>query len=124
MGCHHGYSVLAAEIRSAAVMGMFEVVATPVVARALKAKLSADMKESIERAIEQLANDPLLTGPDQRKIWEPVFPELENHRHVDLRSGWRLCYSVVPRRGQSPLVIVVFLGTHKEYERKYGFKTQ
>lgn len=61
--------------------------------------------------------------PDQRTTWERPYPTLTNHRHVDLPMGWRLSYTVANPQGQAPRVVVLWFGTHKEYERKYGFKT-
>lgn len=81
------------------------------------------MLESFHRCLDTIASAPEAFAPDKAAVWAGAWPDLANHRHVNLRRGWRLCYTVARRAGEEPLVIVVFLGTHKEYERRYGFRT-
>lgn len=67
-----------------------------------------------------LRDNPYFVVPDKASIWRKAFPKIPNHRHADLPEGWRVSWTVM-RDGERAKVLVVFLGTHKEYETTYGF---
>lgn len=94
--------------------------ATPPVLRRLAKCRTPGVKESFERLVARLRENPRFVTPDQRTIWARPWPDLPNHRHHDLPGAWRACWTV--RHGsRGDLVTLVFLGTHKEYEECYGF---
>lgn len=94
--------------------------AVPAAARRI-AKLDASRRREVDDTLERLRASPVERPPDKAAIWKRVFPALQNHHHIDLRDGWRLCYSVDTSHKTSWRIIVVFDGTHNEYERVYGF---
>ncbi len=72
----------------------------------------------------QLVDDPRFVRPDKRAVWGKAFPDIPNHRHADLPGAWRACWTIRTESGEShEVVTVVFLGTHKRYDRVYGFST-
>lgn len=100
----------------------FHVVATPAVARRLRRRVPPDILRDFERAVEMLSHSADEVRPDRTGKWEKVFRALQNHRHVNLRDGWRLCYGIEPAMDGPPRIIIVFFGTHREYDHRYGFK--
>lgn len=101
---------------------VYSVVATPAVVKRLGRRVPPDIQRSFEQAVEQLAADPFVPHPDRGRNWKDAFPDIQNHRHMDLRDGWRLGYTVDSLKDEAGRVIVVFFGTHREYDHKYGFK--
>ena len=81
------------------------------------------VREAFDSLVQRLRDDPQYVPPDKRAVWRKAFPGMPNHRHANLPDGWRAAWSVVPR-DQDVVVVVIFVGTHKEYEKTYGFRTQ
>jgi hypothetical protein len=100
----------------------YEVTLTKAVAKRLKRIRYPQIERAVERAFDQLKANPFVPRPDKERNWKDAFPGIANHRHVDLPHGWRMGYTVDSRRDLPDRVIVVFLGTHREYDHKYGFR--
>ena len=101
---------------------MFPVLLHPAVQRRLRRRVPPRMLKALESAYDQLAHDPFGPRPDRAAVWRRAFATLPNHRHLDLPMGWRLGYAVVSHPAMGSQVAIVFVGTHKEYERTYGFE--
>lgn len=99
----------------------FDVLANAAVFRRLR-KASKPVRLDFEKACRQLVTRAMEPKPDHPKAWNERFVDLNNHRHWDLRDGWRLCYTIETRNDGPPRVVLVFLGTHREYDHFYGFK--
>jgi hypothetical protein len=102
---------------------MVEILARPAVLRRL-ARAPNHVAAAFQRRLDVLSETGPVGPPDREVIWRRAFAEYENHRHMDLPDGWRMGYTNETRKGLPSRIVVVFLGTHKEYERKYGFRTQ
>jgi len=98
--------------------------ARPPVANRILRGLPKAVTEAFEELKQQLRRDPRFVAPDKREIWKKPFPNIPNHRHADLPGAWRVAWTIRNVDGGSgERVTVLFLGTHKEYDRLYGFHT-
>lgn len=98
--------------------------ATPAVIKRLKKGIPKSVEPAWEALKASLRDDPRFVKPDKREIWRKAFREIPNHRHADLPGAWRACWTIYNLDGgQRERVTVLFLGTHKEYDRLYGFAT-
>ena len=98
--------------------------ATPSVVRRIERGLPAKVRSAFEDLKSQLRSDPRFVRPDKREIWKKPFPEIPNHRHADLPDAWRTAWTIQNVGGGShERVTILFLGTHKQYDRLYGFQT-
>lgn len=98
----------------------FEVEGTSAVVKRREKCRSSKVLEAFRRLVDQLGKDPFFVVPDKASIWRKGFPDIPNHRHADLPEAWRAGWTVI-REGEKTKVLVVFLGTHKEYDNSYGF---
>ncbi len=102
----------------------FDLGATPRVIRRLEKGLPKAVAPAFEDLKDQLRQDPRFVGPDKREIWKKPFPEIPNHRHADLPHAWRASWTIQNvDGGRRERVTILFIGTHKEYDRLYGFQT-
>jgi hypothetical protein len=102
----------------------FDLGATPTVAKRLQKGLPQTVDTAWTNLKHQLGTAPRFVGPDKRDVWKQAFPDIPNHRHSDLPDAWRACWTIRNiNDGEGERVTVVFLGTHKEYDRLYGFRT-
>lgn len=100
----------------------YDVGATPAVLKRIKKGLPKTVGPAWEDLKTQLGRDPRFVVPDKRKIWRKAFKDIPNHRHADLPGAWRASWTIYSVDGKER-VTVIFLGTHKEYDRSYGFRT-
>jgi len=98
----------------------FEIEGTPRVVKARAKCKVPGVLDAFASVLTKLQQNPRYVVPDKPQIWKKEFPDLPNHRHDDLPDGWRVSWSVI-RQGQTDSVLVVFLGSHKDYENTYGF---
>lgn len=79
----------------------------------------------LDRAIDDLKKDPLVGVKVPRNLWPKLYVRkygIDNLRKYDLPNGWRLIYTV---RGNSVEIVAVILewfASHKEYEKRFGYK--
>ncbi len=98
--------------------------ATPSVIKRIKKGLPKNVEPAWEDLKAKLREDPRFVGPDKRRVWRKAFKEIPNHRHANLPAAWRASWTIYNiDGGQRERVTVLFLGTHKEYDRLYGFAT-
>lgn len=101
-----------------------ELGAVPQVQRAINKGLPNDVGKAFEAVKRRLQEDPWFCRADKKTVWSKVWPDVPNHRHADLPDAWRCCWTVrIKNDGVDYDVTVLFLGTHKEYDRLYGFHT-
>lgn len=91
------------------------------VQKRMRKRVPGRIQDAFQGAIELLARDPYGPSPDMKRSWRDVWGDLPNHRHLDLPDGWRLCYTIVEAPEQEAVVRILFVGTHREYDHKYGF---
>lgn len=102
----------------------FDLGATPTVTKRIQKGLPKPVDVAWNELKARLREDPRFVGTDKRNVWKQAFPDIPNHRHTDLPEAWRACWTIRNIEGQEQeRVTVVFLGTHKEYDRLYGFQT-
>lgn len=93
-------------------------------ARRIERGLPKAVAAAFEDLKDQLRQDPRFVRPDKREIWKKAFPAIPNHRHDDLPGAWRVSWTIQNiDSGSRERVTVLFVGTHKEYDRLYGFST-
>lgn len=98
--------------------------ATPPVVKRIKKGLPQSVDPAWEDLKTKLRDDPRFVRPDKREVWRKAFKDIPNHRHADLPGAWRACWTIYTLAGgDRERVTVLFLGTHKEYDRVYGFST-
>lgn len=100
----------------------YDLGATPAVVKRLKKGLPKQVDPAWAKLKAQLWRDPRFVVPDKDTIWRKAFKRIPNHRHADLPGAWRASWTIYSIEG-GERVTVIFLGTHKEYDRLYGFKT-
>lgn len=100
----------------------FDLGATPSVVKRIEQGLPKDVAKAWNELKTQLRKDARYVRPDKREVWGKAFPNIPNHRHADLPGAWRASWTIRATEGGEQ-VTVIFLGTHKEYDRLYGFRT-
>ncbi|MBN2067597.1 MAG: hypothetical protein JW744_03970 [Candidatus Diapherotrites archaeon] len=78
----------------------------------------------LNRAMEDLMQDPLCGIRIPTDLWPKGYIQkyhINNLRKYDLPNGWRLLYTV---RGNEVEIISILIEwiSHKDYERKFGYK--
>ena len=102
----------------------FNLGATPSVIKRLKKGLPKKVEPAWEELKDQLRTDPRFVSPDKREIWKKAFKDVPNHRHSDLPGAWRASWTIYNTPGEEgERVTILFVGSHKEYDRLYGFAT-
>ncbi len=94
----------------------------PVAAKRLRKDVPERIVAAVNSTLDRLATNPYLPRPDHAGSWRKIWRGAPNHRHVDLPDGWRLCYTVMNDEEDVLFVLVLFIGTHREYDHRYGFK--
>lgn len=100
----------------------FELGATPAVVKRIRKGLPTSVEPAWEDLKARLRRDPRFVAPDKRTTWRKAFKDIPNHRHADLPNAWRAAWTIYSVDG-GERVTVIFLGSHKEYDRLYGFST-
>ena len=98
--------------------------ATPAVIKRIKKGLPKSVEPAWEDLKAKLREGARFVRPDKREVWRKAFKAIPNHRRADLPGAWRACWTIYTLDGgEHERVTVLFLGTHKEYDRLYGFAT-
>lgn len=103
-------------------MAPIDLGATPAVIKRLRKGLPKAVEAAWQALKDKFRQDPRFVPPDKREIWRKAFRNIPNHRHADLPGAWRASWTVY-NVGGGERVTVLFVGTHKEYDRLYGFAT-
>jgi Txe/YoeB family toxin of Txe-Axe toxin-antitoxin module len=79
----------------------------------------------IQDAINELARNPLAGIPLPRKLWPKEYVRkfgINNLRKCNLSDGWRLTYTL---KGSEVEIVSIILEwfPHKEYDRRFGYKS-
>jgi len=79
----------------------------------------------IEAAIDYLWKNPSVGIKIARRLWPSEYVTvygIDNLRKYDMRSGWRLLYTI---SGNSVEVVAILLEwlNHKNYERRFKYKS-
>lgn len=103
---------------------MIELGPTTAVSRRLSKGLPAKVQADWDALKRQLTIDPRFVVPDKKTIWRKAFRDVPNHRHTDLAAAWRASWTIRNADGgKKELVTLLFLGTRKDYDERYGFST-
>jgi len=83
------------------------------------------LAEFLNRAMDDLLENPLCGIKIPSKLWPKEYIQkykIDNLRKYDLPNSWRLLYTL---RGNEIEIISVLIEwlNHKEYDRKFGYKT-
>lgn len=87
---------------------------------AVWAKLPADRKAELRKLKARLAADPFAFGDKVRRELIPSGLGVPNLYRAELRDGWRIVYTV-RTKDVPPTVRVLLVGTHKAYDRFFGY---
>ncbi|MCX6777516.1 MAG: hypothetical protein NT157_01385 [Candidatus Micrarchaeota archaeon] len=84
------------------------------------------LAEYIEEAIGELKANPFAGIPIQRRLWPPEYVRkfgIDNLRKYDLPDGWRLTYTLQGNEIEIISIILEWL-SHKQYERRFGYRVR
>ncbi len=78
----------------------------------------------LQRAIDDLKQNPFCGIRIQTRLWPKEYTQkygINNLRKYDLPNGWRVIYTIRGNEIEIISIIIEWL-SHKEYERKFGYK--
>ena len=61
----------------------------------------------------------------QRELWPKIYVQkhsIDNLRKYDLPNGWRVIYTLRGSEVEIVAVILEWFSTHKQYEKRFGYK--
>ncbi|MDD5317419.1 MAG: type II toxin-antitoxin system RelE/ParE family toxin [Candidatus ainarchaeum sp.] len=82
------------------------------------------LRNSIEKAIQKLKENPVCGKRIQSGLWPKEYVRrygINNLWKCNLLGGWRLVYTVVGDKVEIISVLLEWM-SHKEYERRFGYK--
>lgn len=80
----------------------------------------------IDAAMDKLKADPLVGIKIERRLWPSYYVQrygIDNLRKYDMRSGWRLVYTIRGNKVEVLSVVLEWLN-HKSYEKRFGYKSR
>jgi Txe/YoeB family toxin of Txe-Axe toxin-antitoxin module len=80
----------------------------------------------LEAAIKELRRDPLCGVRIPSKLWPAIYIKkygIDNLRKYDLPDGWRLLYTIHGNEVEIISILIEWLD-HKNYEKRFGYKTR
>ena len=82
-----------------------------------------EIRAQIDEAIDDLKEKPQMGIRVPKTVWSKIYIQkygITNLRKINLRSGWRLLYTI---RGNEIEIMSVLLEwmAHKEYERRFKY---
>ena len=89
-------------------------------------KENPEMHKFIKRAIGDLRRDPFFGTAVQKSLIPKIYIKkygIDNLWKYDLTGAWRLMYSVAGDKIRIVSIILEWLN-HKEYERRFGYKSR
>jgi hypothetical protein len=84
------------------------------------AKLPASRRAEVRKLKPRLAADPFAFGDKVRRELIPRSLGVPNLYRAELREGWRIVYTV-RTKDVPPTVRVLLVGSHKTYDRFFGY---
>ena len=85
-------------------------------------RLPADRKEEVRALKARLAADPFAAGDKVRRALIPRGLAVPNLYRRVLRGGWRMVYTI-RTKDVLPTVRILLVGSHKRYDRFFGYKS-
>lgn len=85
------------------------------------------MCEFLNRAFDDLKKDPFIGVKVQRNDWPRIYVQkhgIDNLRKYDLPNGWRVIYTLRGNDIEIVAVILEWFSSHKEYEKRFGYKVR
>jgi len=84
------------------------------------------LAHEVQNAIDELYTNPMAGIKVPKQLWPREYLKkysINNLRKYDLREGWRLIYTL---KGNEIEIIAIMLEwlSHKEYEKRFGYKVQ
>jgi hypothetical protein len=83
-------------------------------------KLPPVRRTELRKLKPALAEDPFRFGDKVRRELIPKGLGVPNLYRAELRDGWRMVYTV-RTRDVPPTVRILLVGTHKTYDRFFGY---
>ena len=80
----------------------------------------------INAAMDRLKEDPFCGIKIERRLWPKEYVKkygIDNLRKYDMRSGWRLTYTLSGNSVEIVSIVLEWLG-HKNYERLFGYRSR
>ncbi len=79
----------------------------------------------LDGAFDDLKKDPLVGIKIPKKLWPGEYVrkyDIDNLRKYNLPNGWRLIYTLRGTQVEIVAVILEWFASHKEYEKRFGYK--
>jgi len=80
-----------------------------------------DQRKKLREHGARLSVDPLLGDRIPRDRVPREFRKLPNLFRLELPGAWRALYTVATRPGRTDLIRIVWIGSHKRYDRLFGY---
>lgn len=84
------------------------------------AKLPPARRAEVRKLKDDLSRDPFALGDKVRRELVPPGLDVPNLFRAELRDGWRIVYTV-RTKDVPPTVRILLVGTHKAYDRSFGY---
>lgn len=83
-----------------------------------------DLAKLIDKALDELEQNPLVGTRIPSNLWPKEYLkkyQITNLLKYDLKNGWRLIYTI---KGNEVEILSIILEwfSHKDYERRFGYK--
>ncbi|PIT84771.1 hypothetical protein COU37_01620 [Candidatus Micrarchaeota archaeon CG10_big_fil_rev_8_21_14_0_10_45_29] len=81
--------------------------------------------DSLEEARDKLEKNPFVGVRVQKALWPKIYVKrygINNLRKMDLPEGWRIVYTI---KGNEIEIVAIILEwfSHKQYEKRFGYKS-
>jgi len=83
--------------------------------------------EYLGKAFDELEKNPYAGIKVPGSVWPKIYIKkygIDNLRKYDMPNGWRLIYTLRGDTIQIVAVILEWFTTHKEYEKRFGYKVR
>ncbi len=84
------------------------------------------MYDYLNNAFDELKENPFAGIKIPGGLWPKIYVQrygIDNLRKYDLPNGWRLIYTLRGNSVEIVSVILEWFSSHKEYEKRFGYKT-
>jgi Txe/YoeB family toxin of Txe-Axe toxin-antitoxin module len=85
-----------------------------------------ELAKQIDEAMDELKGNPFVGSKVERKLWPKEYVKrygIDNLRRYGLRNGWRLMYTISGDQVEVVSILLEWLD-HKNYERRFGYKSR
>lgn len=83
------------------------------------------LASEIDAAMNRLKEDPFCGIAVRKSLWPETYIRkyrIDNLRKYNLRGGWRLMYTISGNQIEIISIVLEWLN-HKNYERRFGYKS-